>query len=106
MQDADEGSRIGMLLDLDQGSMTLWENGVRLGVVQAEGLSGPFCWTVELYDEGDSARIESTAPASLTEEELAAAKVWEHAAAAAAGSADSDEWAGGGSVCKKRAHLL
>ena len=39
-----QGDRIGMLLDLDQGSMTVWKNGEQLGVMQAEGLSGPLCW--------------------------------------------------------------
>ena len=39
-----QGDRIGMLLDLDQGSMTVWKNGVRLGVMWAEGLTGPLCW--------------------------------------------------------------
>ena len=63
MQTASEqGDRIGMLLDLDQGSMSIWKNGERLGVMQAEGLTAPFCWAVSLYQSGDSARIES-APA-------------------------------------------
>jgi hypothetical protein len=39
-----QGDRIGMLLDLDQGSMTVWKNGEQLGVMQAEGLTGPLCW--------------------------------------------------------------
>ncbi len=39
MQGAQEGDRIGMLLDLDQGSMSIWKNGERLGVMQAEGLT-------------------------------------------------------------------
>ena len=43
MQPAKTGDRIGMLLDLDQGSMTVWKNDVRLGVMQGEGLSGPLC---------------------------------------------------------------
>ena len=47
-QDARQaGDRIGMLLDLDQGSMTVWKNDVKLGVMVAEGLSGPLCWAVE-----------------------------------------------------------
>jgi len=72
-----QGDRIGMLLDLDQGSMTLYKNDIRLGVMQAEGLSGPLCWSALLYGEGASARIESApAPSSPTEEELAAAKAW------------------------------
>ena len=41
-QDEEQGDSIGMLLDLDQGSMTAWKNDVRLGVMVAEGLSGPF----------------------------------------------------------------
>ena len=78
MQGADQGDRIGMLLDLDQGSMTVWKNDEKLGVMQAEGLSGPLCWAVSLGYNGNSARFESApAPASPTEEELAAAKAWQ-----------------------------
>ena len=40
----EQGDRIGMLLDLDQGSVTGWKNDVQLGVMRAEGLSGPLCW--------------------------------------------------------------
>ena len=82
MQDANQGDCIGMLLDLDQGSMTVWKNDDKLGVMQVESLSGPVCWAVdicELYD-GDSVRIMSAAaPPSPTEEELAAAKAWQAA---------------------------
>ena len=53
----EQGDRIGMLLDLDQGSMTVWKNGEQLGVMQAEGLTGPLCWTVSLWSDGNSARI-------------------------------------------------
>ena len=68
-----QGDRIGMLLDLDQGSMTVWKNGVQLGVVVSEGLSGPLCWAASMLYEGDSVRIGSTpTPASPTEEALAA----------------------------------
>ena len=79
MQPAKTGDRIGMLLDLDQGSMTVWKNDVRLGVMQGEGLSGPLCWAVSLFR--GSTRIESApAPPSPTEEELAVEKVWQVAA--------------------------
>ena len=76
MQSADKpGNRVGMLLDLDQGSMTVYKNGLKLGVMVAEGLSGPLCWAASLYDAGGSTRIESApAPASPTAEELAAAR--------------------------------
>ena len=70
MQAADHGDRVGMLLDLDKGSMTVWKNGERLGVM-AEGLTGPFCWAASL-DHDDTLRIESVSVfASPTIEELA-----------------------------------
>ena len=47
-QKARQSDRIGLLLDLDQGSMTVWKNDVRLGAMQAEGLSGPLCWAASL----------------------------------------------------------
>ena len=64
--------------------MTVWKNdmklGMKLGMMVAEGLSGPFCWAVEMSIQRDSARTESApAPASPTEEELAAVKVWQAA---------------------------
>ena len=49
-----------MLLDLDQGSMTVYKNDKRLGVM-ATGLSGEYCWAVSLLDEDDSAHIEAAA---------------------------------------------
>ena len=58
----EQGDRIGKLLDLDQGSMTVWKNDENLGVMVAEGLSGPLCWAVPLCQQGASMRIES-APA-------------------------------------------
>ena len=77
-QGATEGDSIGMLLDLNQGSMTVWKNDVKLGVMQAEGLSGPLCWAVSMYTEGTSGLIESRpAPASPTEDELEVAKAWQ-----------------------------
>jgi hypothetical protein len=60
----DEGDCIGMLLDLDQGSMTVYKNDKRLGVM-ATGLSSEYCWAVTLMNSGNSAdrscsaRIES-----------------------------------------------
>ena len=91
MQAADKQSdRIGMLLDLDRGSMTVYKNGERLGVMQAGAshlcvLSGEYVWAVVLKkgplgldsDQSPSARIEPTdAPESPTAEELTQAEVW------------------------------
>jgi hypothetical protein len=62
-----------MLLDLDQGTMTVYKNDERLGVM-ATGLSGEYSWAVSLAWLGTSARIESApAPASPTATELAQA---------------------------------
>ena len=71
-QAAKVGDRIGMLLDLDQGSMTVWKDDVQLGVMpqQAEGLTGPLCWAASLGTQvGDSARIESAAVPAATSED-------------------------------------
>eukprot|EP01046_Picozoa_sp_COSAG06_P031514 COSAG06_NODE_3074_length_5891_cov_6.288847_1_plen_302_part_00 len=72
MQRAKEvGDRIGLLLDLDQGTMTVYKNDERLGVM-ATGLSGEYSWAVSIYGQGHSARIEAVeAPASPTAEEVA-----------------------------------
>jgi hypothetical protein len=71
-----EGDRVGMLLDLDQSSMTVYKNDERLGVM-ATGLSGEYCWAVTMYHD-DSARIDAAAaPASPTAEQLAQAVAYE-----------------------------
>jgi hypothetical protein len=58
IQGAKRGDRVGMLLDLDQGTMTVCKNDERLGVM-ATGLSGEYCWAVSLFVQGDSTRIEA-----------------------------------------------
>jgi hypothetical protein len=68
------GDRIGLLLNLDQGSMRAWKNDVYMGVMQVAGLTGPLCWAAEMFDDGDSIRIDSAVcPALPTAEDLAAA---------------------------------
>jgi hypothetical protein len=49
------GDRIGMLLDLDKGSMTIYRNDERLGVMMT-GLSGEYSWAVSLGGK-DAVRI-------------------------------------------------
>eukprot|EP01046_Picozoa_sp_COSAG06_P023006 COSAG06_NODE_1811_length_8317_cov_7.969944_5_plen_332_part_00 len=72
----EDGNRIGMLLDLDQGSMTVYKNDERLGVM-ATGLSGEYSWAAALWLQGESARIEAAAaPASPTVEEVKQAEAW------------------------------
>ena len=56
---ADLGARIGMLLDLERGSLTVFKNDVLLGVMVESGLTGNYCWAATLYERGDCVRIES-----------------------------------------------
>ncbi len=56
----EQGNRIGLLLDLDQGTMTVYKNDERLGVM-ATGLSGEYSWAVSLGEHGGSTRIEAAA---------------------------------------------
>jgi hypothetical protein len=61
MQGVEDGDRIGLLLDLDQGTMTVYKNDERLGVM-AKWLRGEYSWAVSLRQQGSSTRIE---PATL-----------------------------------------
>ncbi|EJK51534.1 hypothetical protein THAOC_29287, partial [Thalassiosira oceanica] len=40
---------IGLLLDLDEGTLTLYQNGQRL-TTPKDGLSGEYCWYSSAYD--------------------------------------------------------
>eukprot|EP01051_Picozoa_sp_SAG22_P020408 SAG22_NODE_4116_length_1379_cov_1.544531_1_plen_444_part_00 len=67
-QDAKEGDRIDLLLDLGAGSMSVFKNGERLGVMQESGLGGAgveYRWAVSLYSKGDSARIDALPAAEV-----------------------------------------
>ena len=82
-----------MLLDLDQGSMSVYKGDARMGVMQAEGLSGEYSWAASTPSHHASARIASApAPASPTEDELAAAKAWEDPTEPGSGSESDDEY--------------
>mmetsp|Transcript_8037 Transcript_8037/g.18801 ORF Transcript_8037/g.18801 Transcript_8037/m.18801 type:complete len:416 (+) Transcript_8037:525-1772(+) len=43
MESGSAGDTIGMLLNLDNGTLTVYKNNRRLGVPK-DGLSGPYCW--------------------------------------------------------------
>ncbi|EJK70683.1 hypothetical protein THAOC_07936 [Thalassiosira oceanica] len=43
MEDCDYGDTIGMLLNVDDGTLTVYKKNRRLGVMQV-GLSGSYCW--------------------------------------------------------------
>ena len=64
MEEACKGDTIGLLLDIDKGTLTVFkkaatEQGMRRLGVMATGLSGEFCWAVSLRGEKRSARIRS-----------------------------------------------
>ena len=41
------GDELGMLLDLDEGTLTIYKNGTKLGLMKT-GLAGPYCWVVSM----------------------------------------------------------
>ncbi|EJK47414.1 hypothetical protein THAOC_33863 [Thalassiosira oceanica] len=48
IESCQSGDTVGMLLNLDEGTLTVYKNNRRLGVMM-DGLSGPYCWYVSLY---------------------------------------------------------
>ena len=67
MEGCSTGDTLGMLLNLDNGTLTVYKNNRRLGVLK-DGLSGPYCWYV-VIDEGDVVAIKQALPpipASMT----------------------------------------
>jgi hypothetical protein len=53
MRRAEEDKPVGLLLDLNVGSLAIYINGERLGLMVAEGIEGPVRWAVDLanYEE-------------------------------------------------------
>jgi len=49
---------IGMILDLDEGTLSAYKNGRFLGVMK-RGLAGPYCWVASIYkgEVGKSSRV-------------------------------------------------
>ena len=66
------GDTVGLLLDVEGGSLTAFKNGARLGVVvpneRVPSLGpGLFHWAVDLYSKGTSVRIDATKPPPAAE---------------------------------------
>ena len=57
MEILNEDGIIGMLLDLDEGTLAVYKNGRRLGVMKNR-LSGEYCWFTSLYRRDCSLSIE------------------------------------------------
>ena len=58
------GATVGLRLDLTAGTLEVFRDGRRLGVM-AEGLAGPLCWHAELMYAGDVVRIQGKPPPAL-----------------------------------------
>ena len=43
---------LGMLLDLDEGTLSVYQNGRRVGTLK-DGLAGEYCWIAGVWDAGD-----------------------------------------------------
>ena len=66
MQRARRGDRIGLLLDCDEGTVTVFRNGTKLGKID-EGLDSEYNWAVALHSNA-SARIDAVSVEHALEE--------------------------------------
>jgi hypothetical protein len=62
-----QGDRVGVLLDLDNGSLRFFKNGVQHGAGYAAGsVTGPVVAAVQMYYKDDSVRLFPNAEAPAT----------------------------------------
>ena len=54
---ATAGDCVGLLLDLDKGSLTVFKNYRRIGDIVTHGLHGSFCWCADLGHSGVAVRL-------------------------------------------------
>lgn len=60
LQPIKEGDRVGMLLDLEKGTLSVFLNDKHLGFMVKAGIVGPVRWMVELNTPGDSVRVSNS----------------------------------------------
>jgi len=63
MEEMSSGDTIGMLLDLDEGTLTVYKNDRKLGVMK-RGLAGPYCWVVSIHEDVQVTIKRGTIPSS------------------------------------------
>jgi len=63
MQPTTSGDELGLLLNLEEGTLSVYKNGRKLGVMK-RGLAGPYCWVVSLYRGVQVTIKRGTAPPS------------------------------------------
>ncbi|EJK62722.1 hypothetical protein THAOC_16655 [Thalassiosira oceanica] len=63
MESCGRGDTVGMLLNLDEGTLTVYKNSRRLGVMK-DGLSGSYCWYATV-DENEIVAIKRGIPPNI-----------------------------------------
>eukprot|EP01046_Picozoa_sp_COSAG06_P041886 COSAG06_NODE_5261_length_3601_cov_3.816729_3_plen_88_part_00 len=63
-----DGDRIGMLLDQDEGSLTVYKNDRRCGVMLSSGLAGNFRWAASLQSKARGRAHRGQASAGVREQ--------------------------------------
>jgi hypothetical protein len=48
---------VGLLLDLDEGTLSVYKNGRRLGTMK-DGLSGEYCWLMSIQGASNSTAVQ------------------------------------------------
>ena len=61
MESLHEDGTVGLLLNLDKGTLAVYKNNRRLGILKG-GLSGEYCWFTTLYRRGINVRIKRSTP--------------------------------------------
>ena len=69
----DGAAVVGLLLDVDQGSLAVYLNGARCGLAVPSGLQPPLQWGADLY-EGDTVRVVGPKPPPKVAVEVRAAE--------------------------------
>lgn len=73
MQTFEGCGKIGLLLDYNDGTLTVYKNDIKLGFMK-EGLSGAYCWMVTVGSWWGRSSLASDSP-SLAEESTARIKI-------------------------------
>ena len=56
-----DDDELGMLLDLDEGTLSVYKDGRKLGIMM-QGLVGSYCWVVSIFSEADVTIKRGTIP--------------------------------------------
>ena len=57
LEPAASGDDVGLLLDLDEGTLAVYKDGRKLGVMKS-GLAGPYCWVVSMFHKDSQITIK------------------------------------------------